>query len=92
MKLGANDTEGKNNVLNANKQSNRLHTAVSVAFREPSSVQRDKANTTLTYSFSGVIYRLIVIIIIMLPTATSPSLFSRTVGNHTLKLISADSS
>ena len=31
-KLGANDNGGKNNVLGANKQSNKLHTAVSVAF------------------------------------------------------------
>ena len=31
-KLGTNDNEGKNNVLSANKQSNNLHTAVSIAF------------------------------------------------------------
>ena len=32
MKLGAIDNDGKNDALSANKQSNKLHTAVSVAF------------------------------------------------------------
>ena len=46
--------EGKNYGLSANKQSDELHTAVSVAFSVPSSVQsKNWWRTALIYSFSA---------------------------------------
>ena len=66
-KLGANDNEGKNNVLSA-KQSNKLHTAFSVAFsylhqcylhQLPSSLCTDKGSwmlPKLQYAIGLIVY------------------------------------
>ena len=44
---------GKINICNANKHSNKLHTAVSVAFSVPSSVEsKNWWKTALIYSFT----------------------------------------
>ena len=52
--LGTSDNGRKVNVWSANKHSNELHTAVSVAFSVPSSVQsKNWWKTALIYSFTA---------------------------------------
>ena len=52
--LGASDNWGKINVWSTNKFSKELHTAVSIAFSVPSSVQSKKLwNTAVIYSFTA---------------------------------------
>ena len=52
--LGASDNGEKINVWSTNKYSNELHTAVSVAFSVPSSVQSKTSwKTALIYSFTA---------------------------------------
>ena len=52
--LGANDNGRKINVQRTNKFSNEFHTAVSVAFSVPSSLQSKKWwKTDIIYSFTA---------------------------------------
>ena len=52
--LGARDNGTKNNAWTTNKYWNELHTAVSVAFSVPSSVQsKNWWKTALIYSFTA---------------------------------------
>ena len=54
MMLGASNIERKINIWSANKYLNELHTAVSVAFSVPPSVQnKNWWKTALIYSFTA---------------------------------------
>ena len=51
--LGASDYGRKTNVWCINKFSNEMHTAVSIAFSVPSSVQSKTVKNALIYSLTG---------------------------------------
>ena len=51
--LGASDNGRKINVWSTNKFSNEMHTAVSVAFSVPSSVQSKMSKNALIYSLTA---------------------------------------